>query len=89
MRSIGRSQREKDDVARAEESLEDLLEDKKRLEEEFEAELEKMEDKLQVESLELEELSVAPRKTDLSVEKFGVVWLPFRVDADGIAEPLY
>ena len=89
VRSLGRSQREKGDVSRAEESLEDLLEDKASLEQEFETELQQLVEKLQVDSLELEELQITPRKSDLSVERFGVVWMPFRVDSTGIAEPLY
>ncbi len=89
MRSFGRASREKSDIGRAEEKLEVLQEQKETLEQEFQEEVEAIESKLQVESLELEELSVKPRKSDISVEHIGILWLPFRVDSSGIAEAVY
>ena len=89
MRSLGRASREKGDIGRAEAKLEELQEQKVDLEEEFQAEVDAITEKLDVESLELEELVVKPRKSDISVEHIGVLWLPFRVDSSGIAEPVY
>ncbi len=89
MKSLGRASKERSDIGRAEENLEELKEQKIQLEEEFQEEVAELEAKLDVESLELEELFVKPRKSDISVERFGVVWLPFRIDRDGIAEAAY
>jgi len=89
MRTLGKTSREKGDVGRAEENLELLLEDKIQLEEDFQTAVEELAAKLDVESLDLEELEVTPRKSDISVEEFCVVWLPFRVDSSGIADPAY
>ena len=89
MRSFGRSSKEKSDISRAEEGLEDLQIKYENLEAEFNEEIEKLEEKLSVDNLEFEELSLAPRKSDLSVEEFAVVWLPWEVDESGIAEPVY
>ena len=89
MRSLGRASREKGDIGRAEQSLEQLREDKIQLEEEFQEAVDELAIKLDAEALGLEELFVRPRKSDISVEKFGVLWLPFRVDSTGIAEPAY
>ena len=59
------------------------------LETEFNEAVEKLEEKLSVDNLEFEELILLPRKSDLSVEQFVVVWLPWEVDESGIAEPVY
>jgi hypothetical protein len=89
MRSFGRSSKEKDDIGRAKDNLEELHIKFENLEAEFKDEVERAEDKLSIENLEFEELTLAPRKGDLSVEQFAVVWLPWEVDESGIAEPVY
>ena len=76
-------------ISRAKESLEDLHIKFEDLETEFNDEVAKLEEKLSVDNLEFEELNLPPRKSDLSVEQFAVVWLPWEVDEDGIAEPVY
>lgn len=35
---------------------------------------------------ELEEVTVRPRKTDIEASRPALVWTPWRVDAEGIAE---
>ena len=89
MKTLGRAGRERSDIGRAEDNLELLQEQFQELEAEFESEIQGIEDKLDVASLDLEEIRIRPRKTDLSVDDLRVVWLPFRVDANGIAEPVY
>ena len=89
MRSFGRSSKEKGDISRAQENLEELHIKFEDLETEFNDEVAKLEEKLSVDNLEFEELTLPPRKSDLSVEQFVVVWLPWEVDESGIAEPVY
>lgn len=89
MRSFGRSSKEKDDIGRAKDNLEDLHIKFEDLEDEFKQEVDEVEEKLSVENLEFEELTLAPRKSDLSIEQFSVVWLPWEVDESGIAEPVF
>ena len=89
MRTFGRSSKEKSDISRAQENLEELHIKYENLEAEFNEEIEKLEEKMSVDNLEFEELNLPPRKSDLSVEQFAVVWLPWEVDQDGIAEPIY
>lgn len=89
MRSYGRAGKQKDDIGRAEEALEELHLKFQDLEREFNDEVKNIEDKLSIDNLEFEELEVTPRKSDISVEQFSICWLPWRVDADGIAEPIY
>ena len=79
MRSFGRSSKEKDDIGRAKDNLEELHIKFENLEAEFKDEVERAEDKLSIENLEFEELTLAPRKGDLSVEQFVVFFLPWEV----------
>jgi hypothetical protein len=89
MRSFGRSSKEKSDISRAQDNLEELHIKYEDLETEFNEAVAKLEEKLSVDNLEFEELTLPPRKGDLSVEQFAVVWLPWEVDENGIAEPVY
>ena len=88
-RSFGRAGKEKSDIGRAKDNLEELQEAFEDLEREFNDEVESLEDKLTVEELEFTDHKITPRKSDISVEEFGICWLPWRVDASGIAEPIY
>jgi hypothetical protein len=38
-------------------------------------------------TLELEELAIRPKKADISIERVTLVWTPWRVSQDGVAEP--
>ncbi|MEM9409067.1 MAG: hypothetical protein AAGA81_23760, partial [Acidobacteriota bacterium] len=87
LRNVGRSRREKDDVERAEERLEDLTADKQELEAEFEREVEALRSK-SIE-IDIDVLELPPLKTDIAVESLGLLWAPWTVDADGIATPLF
>lgn len=81
--------KEKEDIARAEEQLEDLQAKFKDLEVEFNEAIDELEEKLHVDNLEFEDLSVSPRKSDISIEDCCVCWFPWRVSSKGIAEPIY
>ena len=89
MRSVGRAAQQRGDVGRAKEKVEDLKEKLEALEAEFEAEVEQLERKFDVDNLEFEELQIRPRKTDIEIAKISLVWTPWGVDSSGIAEPLY
>lgn len=89
MRSMSRAQREKADVERAEDALEDLKVDWKDMEEKFKRDVEEIRQKLKVDQLDVESLEVRPRKGDLDIAKFMVVWLPYRIDSSGIREAAF
>ena len=76
VRSYGRASKEKSDIGRAEANLEVLEQRYHDLETRFEHSVEELEDKLQVESLEYHELTLAPRKSDLLVDEIEICWLP-------------
>ncbi len=86
-RGASRAARERGDVARAQEDAEALEQQLQELEAEFSERLEAVREKLGDAELVCEELPIRPRKSDLSVERVALVWTPWRVGADGIAEP--
>ena len=89
MRSFGRASKEKDDIGRAEENLEELQTKYEDMEADFDEQVEELNEKLSVENLEFEELVVTPRKSDIDIEDFSICWCPWRIDASGIAEPAW
>ena len=89
MRSATRAFEQRGDIGRAQEDVEELQEELEEMEEEFKQEIAEMESAINIDEIELEELSVRPRKTDIAISKLALVWLPWRVDSTGIAEPAY
>lgn len=86
LRGAGRIAREQGDVQRANERLEDLQGHLQALEAEFKQAMERLQDRLDPSELEIAELLVRPRKTDISVNRVALAWVPWIVDEDGIAE---
>jgi hypothetical protein len=89
MRSASRAASERSDIGRAKESVESLREKLAELEQELKTEIEEAEESYDVKAFEMEELPIRPRKADLEIEKVALLWLPYRIDAGGIAEPAY
>jgi hypothetical protein len=89
MRGVGRSLQQRDDVSRAEESVESLREKTANLEAEFQEEVARIEETVSADQFELEEVPVRPRKSDITLGTVGLLWTPWQVDPDGIAEPAY
>jgi len=56
------------------------------LENESKMELEKIREQYAPESIDLAELQVSPRKSDIAIGNLKLVWVPFWIDSDGIAE---
>ncbi len=76
MRSLGRASKQHADVDRAREKLQDIQLQMQELQDKLQGELDKIESKIQVSDLELQELRLPPRKGDLAVKRFQLVWLP-------------
>ena len=89
MRGAGRAARERGDIARATEKLSVLRGQLKDLERKFKDYLDNRAGRIDVEALDIAELRVACRKTDLDIPTLMLVWTPWRVGTDGIAEPAY
>jgi hypothetical protein len=86
-RGVGRAAREKEDIERATQEAKIVQDKLYQMEEEFQEEMDKIKDAYSPEDLELEEIVIRPRKSDIFVTPLSLVWSPWRVGMDGIAEP--
>ncbi len=75
-RSVGRAARQREDIARAEESTEAIAAQLKDLEAQFQAEVAALRSAGGVGELEIGEITVAPRKGDLSIDSLVLLWTP-------------
>lgn len=89
MRGAGRAAREKDDIARAKRDLTALSQKLADLEADLEREATSLAETFQVDRYEVVSKTVRPRKSDIAVGHFGLVWLPHRVTGGGVVEPAY
>ena len=89
LRGAGRAARERGDISRAKEKASALRGQLKELEHEFENDIDALQGAVDIDSLDVSEMRVACRKTDLDIQSLMVVWTPWRVSPDGIAEPAY
>ncbi len=88
-RSFGRASRERGDIERAEERVEELQNDLQELEQEFEAEVARMRNDIDPASFKVETVVLRPRKSDLAVDQLLLVWEPWNIDPNGTAEPAF
>jgi hypothetical protein len=89
MRGFGRTSREKEDVARAEEGADVLRQRRADLAAEVEAEVARVRDDADPSRIALKEVRIAPKKTDITVGTVVLAWAPWRVAPDGRSEPAY
>ncbi len=89
MRSAGKISSQKGDVAHAETNLEALNQQYAALDAEYQAELEKIKSRYEAEVMDLEEIAIRPRKSDIGVQRLALCWTPWSVDAQGMTEKLF
>lgn len=89
MRGVGRAAREKIDIQRAEQEIKISQHKLAQLEDEFQQETAEFQTPISAENLDLEENVVKPRKSDISVSDMVLVWMPWRLDVQGMAEPAF
>ena len=89
MRAASSAMGERADIGRAKDSLELLIEQKAELEDRFSADSEEIEERLDSECIEFDEIVITPRKSDLNINRVALVWTPWVIDSDGIAEPVF
>jgi len=80
---------ERGQQARAQVSLETALDLKQRAKNDYQQKLHDLEAKYAMPNLKLNSREVKPRKSDIQVDRVSLVWLPYRVDDRGGAEPVY
>ena len=88
-RAHSRASQQKADIRRAEKKLEEEIAEKEDLEEELEELVEELSEKYDVDELEIETVEVTPRKSDITVNLCGLLWQPWQVGEDGMAEPAW
>lgn len=86
LRRAGSVRKEAADVRHAEEALESLLDRHAELNEEVEAEVQIIQDRFDPDLMELNQKEIKPRKSDITVDRVQLVWLPFKIAHNGIAE---
>jgi hypothetical protein len=89
MRGAGRVAREKQDIARSQREVQVINDKLVALEEEFQAEIADLKMDFQPEDLVLSELLIRPRKTDITIARFALVWTPWKVNQAGFVEPAF
>jgi hypothetical protein len=85
-RAAGRISRENQDVSQAEETLQVLQTKLDELNAQFEAEVNALDEIDRPESHQLEPVEIKPKKADLTVTRVALVWTPWMVSEQGIAE---
>jgi hypothetical protein len=83
IRDAGKIAGKKGDVAVAEENADVLRERGTKLEAELAAEIEELQAATDPSDLQLEEVSLQPKKTDISVTRVAILWLPGAMTEDG------
>ena len=76
-------------MARARDSLDDLLRQRSELEAQVNEEIARIDAALRTSHAQLERLQVRPRKSDIALEPLALVWMPWFVDESGTARPAY
>ena len=76
MRKAGGAYKEAGDVERAKDSLEDLNEELKEMQEKFQDEVDSYADKFDTLTEELEVISIYPKKSNIHVQLFCLLWIP-------------
>ena len=76
--SLGRTSKEKQDVRRAQETVEGLTAELEELGRELEEQIEELEERFDPEAETLSTQSVRPRKSDIEVRLVSLAWCPYR-----------
>lgn len=87
-RSAGKLAKERTDIGYAEENVVALQTRLAALDEKFTEEADKLFAHVDPTSIELEELTLQPKKADITISQVALVWKPFSVGVDGHAMPL-
>ncbi|MEM8735199.1 MAG: ATP-binding protein [Planctomycetota bacterium] len=88
-RSVGRAAQQRTDVVHAKQTLADLERDRRDLIDECEREVEELKDRFSIDSITLTPIEFPCRKGDLQIKSLSLIWLPWEIDQDGVAYPLF
>jgi hypothetical protein len=83
IKSAGRLNKEKMDVARAKEKVAAIQDQMNTLEEQLQADIDRLEMQFDPEAEELVEIRIAPKLSNITLKVFGLAWLPYRKNDAG------
>lgn len=89
VRSATRVMKDRQDIGMAEDTVEAVQQRWRELDAQFQAEAAKILADCHPENLELEELNLSPKKTDIKVTQLTLAWVPWHVDQLGNGEPAF
>jgi len=84
-----RAAQQRGDAGQAAGSLESLRRKYDELQAKFQAEVETTDAALRPEALVLEPLPLRPKKTDITIERVVLAWMPHQAGAEGLLEAVY
>jgi Skp family chaperone for outer membrane proteins len=88
-KAASRAAQQRDGASQVAGSLESLRQKYTDLQSKFQLEIEKLDAALRPEALVLEPAPVRPRKTDITVERVVLAWMPYHVGDQGRLEAAY
>ena len=75
------------DVARAQETAAAVKNELAELDERLQRDIDNLDTRIDPADEELEEIAVKPQSTNITVDAFGLTWMPYRKDAGGRLSP--
>ncbi|MGD8301423.1 MAG: ATP-binding protein, partial [Desulfobacterales bacterium] len=87
VRSAGRMRKESMDVARAQETADAVKQQLAELDQQLQSDINGLEAIYDPAAEQLDEVMVKPKSTDITLEAFGLVWMPYRKGSDGRLSP--
>jgi hypothetical protein len=87
VRSAGRMRKERMDVARAQETAAAVKNELVELDERLQRDIDNLDARFDPSDEELEEILIKPQSTNITMEAFGLTWMPYRKDAGGRLSP--
>ncbi len=87
VKSAGRMRKESMDVARAQETAAAVKHEMGELDERLQSDIDSLDAAFDPAAEKLEEVTVKPQSTNITLEAFGLTWMPYRKDAGGRLSP--
>ncbi len=88
-KAASRAAQQRGGASQAAESLESLRQEYTELQSEFQDQIAKLDAALRPESLVFEPLPIRPKKSDITVERVVLAWMPYHASAEGRLEAAY
>ena len=87
VKSAGRMRKESMDVARAQETVAAVKHEMSQLDERLQSDINRLDTAFDPADEELEEIMVKAQSTNIALEVFGLIWMPYRKDTGGRLAP--